>query len=291
MEADEPFRFRNQAKTEQLKKVSKYSELKQWASGLGSNLDKIEYPAAFGPKGELLGIACACDIAQGETILSMPCSARIDFGTIMSSELGPFIKALGVEHDEELVMALYIMRQRTLGPLSPLYHSMQTATPPDLAMGWSEEEIAKLQDRTTIDYVHRMRKHIEGIFSHLYERFLACDSLAQFVPVASWTKEQVREFFLESFQSAATRYIQYEFHLKYMTYMPFIECSNYTPDKLPPLYQCIDKEGGVVTQCNLGYPMCYGIPGLEAHLGRPFSEVKNELSKVVSEKDLDMVDD
>lgn len=49
----------------------------------GVNLDKIEYPAAFGPKGELLGIAVACDIQPGETIMSVPCSIRIDYQTIM----------------------------------------------------------------------------------------------------------------------------------------------------------------------------------------------------------------
>ena len=92
-----------------LKEIEKYSNFLKWGREKGAYLDKIEYPAAFGPKGELLGIAVACDIAAGETIMSVPCSMRIDFKTIMSSELGPFIKALGVDHDEEVVMALFFM--------------------------------------------------------------------------------------------------------------------------------------------------------------------------------------
>lgn len=119
----------------------------QWGVDHGCSLDKIEYPAAFGPRGELLGIAVSKDIAVGETIMSVPCSIRIDFATIMADPvLGPAIKALGPElvGDEELVMALYFMRQRTLGSASPVYNSLQTATPPDLAMSWKLEEIAQL---------------------------------------------------------------------------------------------------------------------------------------------------
>ncbi len=45
--------------------------------------------------------------------MSVPCSIRIDFATIMADPvLGPAIKTLGPElvGDEELVMALYFMR-------------------------------------------------------------------------------------------------------------------------------------------------------------------------------------
>jgi|LauGreDrversion4_2_1035121.scaffolds.fasta_scaffold1651841_1 hypothetical protein len=69
--------------------------------------------------------------------------------------------------------------------------------------------------------------------------------------------------------------------------MPIIEFSNFTPDQKPPLYKCIDSEGQVVAQCDIGYPSTYGIPGLEVHLGRPLEYVKKELHKLVSEKEFD----
>lgn len=59
--------------------------------------------------------------------MSVPCSIRIDHQTIMATpDLGEHIKALGEEiySDEELAMALYFMRQRVLGPASPVYHSL-----------------------------------------------------------------------------------------------------------------------------------------------------------------------
>jgi len=77
-----------------------------------------------------------------------------------------------------------------------------------------------------------------------------------------------------------------------MTYMPVIEMSNTTPDKKPPLYQCVDsKTGEVLTSCELGYPSCYGIPGLEVHLGRSFEEVKKQIASIVSEREFDPYDD
>jgi len=46
-----------------------------------------------------------------------------------------------------------------------------------------------------------------------------------------------------------------------------------------------------MTTCNLGYPSVYGIPGLEMHLGRPYSEVEKDLPRLVSEKEFDKVDE
>ena len=55
------------------------------AKQAGANVDKILYPSTFGPNGELLGIAVACDIQAGETIMSVPCSYRVDQTTIFAS--------------------------------------------------------------------------------------------------------------------------------------------------------------------------------------------------------------
>jgi hypothetical protein len=58
----------------------------------------------------------------------------------MASDLGPKLKPLNLD-DEELLMALYFMHHRLLGDKSPIYYSIVTATPPDLPLGWSDEEI------------------------------------------------------------------------------------------------------------------------------------------------------
>lgn len=73
--------------------------------------------------------------------------------------------------------------------------------------------------------------------------------------------------------------------------MPIIECANFTPDKKPPRYECVTPEGIVLASCDLGYPSTYGIPGIEAHLGRSIEDVKKELPKIVSEKEFDVLDD
>lgn len=81
--AMEPWRFKHEERTEEKRKIEKYTRFIEWGKEKGACLDKIEYPAAFGPKGELLGIAVAKDIAEGEAIMSIPASFRIDYSTIM----------------------------------------------------------------------------------------------------------------------------------------------------------------------------------------------------------------
>lgn len=55
-----------------------------------------------------------------------------------------------------------------LGPESQVYHSLQTATPPDLPMSWSMEEISELQDRTAIECVLKMRGTLDKLAEDVY---------------------------------------------------------------------------------------------------------------------------
>ena len=138
------------------------------AKKAGAQVDKILYPSTFGPKGELLGIAVACDIKEGETILSVPCSYRVDLSTIYASQIGPLIRSLTQdESDEELAMCLYFMHQRILGESSHLYTSIITATPPDLPLGWSDEEVKLIQDKHAIESVHLMKAYINGLYERM----------------------------------------------------------------------------------------------------------------------------
>jgi len=69
----------------------KYHLLIEQGTNYGANLENIDYPAAFGSKGELIGIALAHSIGEGEIILDVPCTSRVDFDTIMASEVGEAI--------------------------------------------------------------------------------------------------------------------------------------------------------------------------------------------------------
>ncbi len=95
--------------------------------------------------------------------MSVPCSYRVDQTTIFASKhIGPIIQEIVEgESDLELPMALYFMNQKTLGEGSWLHSSIITATPPDLPLVWSNEEIQMIQDKVTIEYVHEMRRYLE----------------------------------------------------------------------------------------------------------------------------------
>ena len=140
---DDPWRYRNNEASQQFEQQEKYRNVVQKAKEAGANIEKIVYPSTFGPNGELLGIAVACDIKQGETIMSVPCTYRVDNLTIFADQhIGNVIKEIvDGESDLELPMVLYFMHQRKLGKESWLHTSITTATPPDLPIVWSDEEI------------------------------------------------------------------------------------------------------------------------------------------------------
>jgi hypothetical protein len=58
----DPWRYRNNQASMMFEHQDKYRKVIQMAKNAGANVDKILYPSTFGPKGELLGIAVACDI-------------------------------------------------------------------------------------------------------------------------------------------------------------------------------------------------------------------------------------
>jgi len=81
----DPWRYRNSKASLPFEDQEKYRKVVEMAKQAGANVDKILYPSTFGPNGELLGIAVACDIQAGETIMSVPCSYRVDQTTIFAS--------------------------------------------------------------------------------------------------------------------------------------------------------------------------------------------------------------
>ncbi len=77
------------------------------------------------------------------------------------------------------------MHQKLFGSFSPIYNSIVTATPPDLPLGWTDEEIDYLQDRHAIDCVLIMRKHINQMFDEIYSKMNDSNTLAHFFPPCS----------------------------------------------------------------------------------------------------------
>ena len=102
-------------------------------------------------------------------------------------------------------MCLYFMHERTLGETSWLHSSIVTATPPDLPLGWSDDEINFLQDKLAIYQVHVMKAYLHGLFDRVYPKLVPSFELF-FVGVPKSTLE-AREFFIEAYTSVSTRYI------------------------------------------------------------------------------------
>lgn len=72
------------------------------------NLEKVDFPCAYGPNGFLIGVGARKNIKSGEWILRTPCSSRVDSGTIRSSlGIGELINAL--DFNQDVTLSLYFM--------------------------------------------------------------------------------------------------------------------------------------------------------------------------------------
>ncbi len=60
-----------------------------------------------------------------------------------------------------------------------MYYSLKTAQPPDLPLGWTDEEVEMLQDRYTIECVRNMQKFFKQTFDMLYPKISMVDVAAQ----------------------------------------------------------------------------------------------------------------
>lgn len=82
LHAAEPWIYKHTEATQRYQQQERYRKVVEHCRQAGSEIDNIEFPAAFGPNGELLGAAVARDIEPGERIYSIPCSYRVSKSTI-----------------------------------------------------------------------------------------------------------------------------------------------------------------------------------------------------------------
>lgn len=93
-----------------------------------------------------MGIALAKDVALGETIMSYPFSVCTNKATIFASDLGQQIRKLELPDtcDDEFYICLFFMHVLVQGESHPVFFSLKTAQPPDLPLGWTDEEVEML---------------------------------------------------------------------------------------------------------------------------------------------------
>lgn len=64
--------FHNKEISEQLSQQPKYVAFKQWCDQNGILYPGVEFPAAFGTKGQLIGMAAARDVPPSTAFLYVP---------------------------------------------------------------------------------------------------------------------------------------------------------------------------------------------------------------------------
>lgn len=82
----------NREVTNELQKQAKYINFHTWLKANGAVYDSIEYPVAFGAKGQLLGIAAKRNIGPEESYLYIPNKLTINDDKILKSDIGFIVK-------------------------------------------------------------------------------------------------------------------------------------------------------------------------------------------------------
>ncbi|CDW71222.1 UNKNOWN [Stylonychia lemnae] len=285
----DPFQFVNKVATQELKKNPKYTRFQDWCIEQGINMERIDYPCAYGPSGFLVGVGTSQQIKKGEWTLRIPCRSRIDYETIRNSQgVGQIIKSLDVNQDFTLV--LYYMHQLLLGTESHLYNPLSVSAPADLPFQWTDEQIDFIQDIPAITQIRQMRAQTLKEADEIFIKVLENGCLEYFC-----SGEKIKENFVKQYIEAwviyQTRLISFGFNLKYQSMIPMIEQVNHTPGR-SSVWQVVDSEGQVLTENSIGNLNCYCIPGFEAINGQDFSPPSEEvLQAIISEVPIDVVQD
>lgn len=64
--------------TRKIQKEEKYVKFQAWCDKFGVKAPSLEYPVAYGPKGELIGVRARRDIGLGESYLYVPVNMTIN---------------------------------------------------------------------------------------------------------------------------------------------------------------------------------------------------------------------
>ncbi|CDW80493.1 UNKNOWN [Stylonychia lemnae] len=284
----DPFQFSDKEATQELQKDPKYAKFLDWCNLKGMNLERINYPSAYGPSGFLLGVGANQKIKKGEWILRTPCSSRIDFETIRdSSGVGEVIQALDANQD--ITLSLFMMHQVLLGTESDLYYFISVQAPAELPFQWTEEEIQSIKDIQAISLIKKMKNSNIQEAYEVYDKIFQHDYVSKFCS-GEQTKENFVKQYLEAWSITQSRLIQNEFNLKYFTVLPIIESVNHGKGK-SSICQVVDSEGNVLTENNIGNLNCYCIPGIEVNNGQYFPPSEEELENIITEVPFEMVED
>jgi hypothetical protein len=126
--------------------MPKYIAFNQWCDHNGILRPGVDFPAAFGLQGQLIGMAAAKDLPPGTAFLYVPQEMQINRHTIKarSPEIVNMFERHAAEfkkhYDSEyMMMIVYIFYELLKGSASFWYPYLSVISPTDLTMSWSEE--------------------------------------------------------------------------------------------------------------------------------------------------------
>ena len=140
--------FYNEEVSLKLSQLPKYQAFKQWCDTNGILYPGVEFPAAFGTKGQLIGMAAAKDVPPSTAFLYVPQELQINKHTIKNR--APELWEVQEKHPEVfkkhydaeyLRLIVYVYYELLKGEQSFYHPYFEVISDTDLPMTWSDEEL------------------------------------------------------------------------------------------------------------------------------------------------------
>lgn len=219
----------NKPKSDELKADPKYKAFMAWCDANGILYPGVDFPAAFGTKGELLGMAASRDLKPNTAFLYVPTNLHINKHTIKqrSPELWNVFEqypAVFFKHYDYqyLRIVTYVMMEMRKGPESFWFPYFEVISWSDLPMLWQSTEIEEFQDPVLIATIKAYRKDFDDEWRLVYEAIKNHEDL---FPAISMEEKSYYELFIRAFCSVVTRC--FGWGLPTTTMVPFADFINH----------------------------------------------------------------
>lgn len=142
----------NEEVTAKLQKEEKYVRFHEWSKKYGVKYPSVEYPVAFGARGDLIGVRAKRDINPNEAFVYVPVNLTLNeeqwrrgaIGEVYDKTLAEFQEEY--EDPEHAILTFFVAYQMSLGPRSFWYPYFEVAAETDLPMEWNETDLGLMED-------------------------------------------------------------------------------------------------------------------------------------------------
>ena len=214
---------RNEEVTAKLQKQEKFVRFNEWCAKYGVRAPSLEFPVAFGPTGDLVGVAAKKDINPNEAFVYVPVNLTLNEEQFRRGTLGEVYETNIQEWKEDVeyehfVLTFFVAYQLSLGSKSFWHPYFEVAANVDLPLDWESTDLDFLEDEILRQQINDVEDEIRDEYEYSLEIAEQCKP---FIRLESFTYDN----FKRAFSMVKTRAFGYS--VPYLMLVPFADMCNH----------------------------------------------------------------